>query len=80
MRHYYWRAGKVRKLKEGVDHKEYERKHPDAVAINQPPTTEDMESWVMGDGMCEALDGCSVEPDGTCPHGLPSWLIAYGVV
>lgn len=26
----------------------------------------------------EATDGCTVEPDGTCPHGYPSWLIQLG--
>ena len=25
-------------------------------------------------------DGCMVEDDGTCPHGLPSPLIEYGVM
>ena len=28
----------------------------------------------------DALDGCSVEPDGRCPHGYPSWLVALGIV
>lgn len=32
-----------------------------------------------GDGVVEALDGCRVEPDGTCPHGLPAWTVALGV-
>lgn len=26
-------------------------------------------------GICEATDGCRVEPDGYCQHGCPSWLI-----
>ena len=25
-------------------------------------------------------DGCEVEPDGTCPHGFPSVLLAYGMI
>lgn len=25
-------------------------------------------------------DGCEVEPDGTCPHGHPSILLAIGVI
>ena len=33
-----------------------------------------VETWVF-DSMCEALDGCTVEHDGTCPHGAPSWLM-----
>jgi len=28
----------------------------------------------------EAIDGCRVEPDGTCPHGAPSWLIQLGMI
>jgi len=28
----------------------------------------------------EAIDGCRVEPDGTCPHGAPSWLIQLGLM
>ena len=31
-------------------------------------------------GGCEALDGCRVEPDGECPHGSPSILIARGIL
>lgn len=27
---------------------------------------------------CE--DGCEVEPDGTCPHGNPSILLAMGII
>ena len=27
------------------------------------------------DGYCEATDGCTVEPDGYCPHGHQSWLL-----
>lgn len=32
------------------------------------------------DGICEATDGCSVEPDGICEHGHPSWLVKLGYV
>ena len=39
-----------------------------------PPSVEQLEQWFM-DGICEATDGCIVEPDGTCPHGCNSWLI-----
>lgn len=27
---------------------------------------------------CE--EGCEVEPDGTCPHGCPSVLLAFGLM
>jgi hypothetical protein len=32
------------------------------------------------DGICEATDGCIVEPDGTCEHGCPSWLVRLGFI
>jgi len=38
-----------------------------------------MEDW-HADGGCEATDGCWVEPDGTCEHGKPGWLVVLGVV
>ena len=28
--------------------------------------------------MCD--EGCMVEPDGECPHGCPSWLIAARLI
>lgn len=33
-------------------------------------------------GTCPAVcpDGCIVEPDGTCPHGKPSILMALGLI
>ena len=36
-------------------------------------------AWTV-DSVCDALDGCTVEHDGTCPHGFPSWLRAVGLV
>jgi hypothetical protein len=31
---------------------------------------------------CEAAcpNGCWIEPDGTCEHGQPSWLLALGMI
>lgn len=43
------------------------------------PGMDDLEYW-MFDGVCEATDGCIVEPDGTCPHGHVSWLLYLGVI
>lgn len=43
------------------------------------PTREDIEEWFM-DGVCEAVDGCRVEPDGHCPHGAPSWMVILGLI
>lgn len=28
----------------------------------------------------EATDGCSIEPDGTCPHGHVSWELFWGII
>lgn len=77
MAQYIYRAERVRKLKEGVDVKEYLAVHPDAYRIHKPPCTATLEEW-HNDGGCEAIDGCWVEPDGTCQHGKPSWLMAMG--
>jgi hypothetical protein len=35
--------------------------------------------WIF-DGVAEATDGCTVEPDGVCPHRHPSWLLRKGLV
>lgn len=32
------------------------------------------------DGGCDATDGCWVEPDGTCEHGHPSWMLRLGLI
>lgn len=44
-----------------------------------PPTYDELISMIM-DGLCISTDGCKVEPDGTCPHGYPSWLIQLGLI
>ncbi len=76
MSNYYWRANQVRKLKDDANPAEYQAKHPEAIKICRPPTPATMERWENEGGYCKALDGCHVEPDGDCPHGLPSWLKA----
>ena len=43
------------------------------------PTRAEIEEW-LDEGRAEALDDCIVEPDGTCPHGSPSWLIELGLI
>jgi len=45
------------------------------------PDWEDLVQWER-DGGCEAAcpDGCWVEPDGTCPHNRPSWLVYYRLI
>jgi hypothetical protein len=44
------------------------------------PSLEELQRQVEEDGGCEATDGCFVEPDGTCEHGQPSWLLALGLI
>ena len=43
------------------------------------PSVATMEHWLF-DGVAKATDGCTVEPDGHCEHGKPSWLIVEGVI
>lgn len=45
----------------------------------KPPTVKTMMRW-MSDGVAKAVDGCRVEPDGTCQHGSPSWLLKLGII
>jgi len=47
----------------------------------EPPDLETLMEW-EAEGGCEAAcsHGCWVEPDGTCPHGQPSWLLKLGMV
>lgn len=43
------------------------------------PDPADLSEMVF-DSICEATDGCTVEPDGTCEHGHPSWLLHFGLI
>jgi len=43
------------------------------------PDLEELQDAVL-DGVCETTDGCTVEPDGTCEHGHPSWLLHLGLI
>jgi len=40
-----------------------------------------LETLVL-DSVCPAMcdEGCEVEPDGRCPHGCPSMLLALGLI
>ena len=44
------------------------------------PSLEELHSQVEDEGGCEATDGCWVEPDGSCEHGRPSWLLVLGLI
>lgn len=50
-----------------------------AEATPTPPDLETLMQW-ESEGMCEATDGCVVEPDGRCEHGHPSWLLELGLI
>ena len=45
----------------------------------EAPTIEQLTEW-MNDSVCEATDGCLVEPDGTCEHGKDSWMLVLGYI
>jgi hypothetical protein len=48
------------------------------------PSLEELQRQIEEDGGCEAIDGCFdacfVEPDGSCEHGQPSWLLVLGLI
>lgn len=46
----------------------------------EEPDLETLQEWMEDDGGCEATDGCWTDPDGTCPHGHPSWLLRLGLI
>ena len=71
--------GRVRTLKEGVTFDYFQAKYPEAVKVCRVPSIRTLEEW-SNDCGCEAIDGCWVEPDGTCQHGQPSWLLAMGMI
>lgn len=68
----------VRTLKEGITLAQYQEKHPDAISV-KVPCVSTLEKWSSDCG-CKAIDGCWVEPDGTCQHGFPSWLLALNYI
>ena len=50
----------------------------DVEALDAPDLPTLMQ-W-LDEGVCEATDGCLVEPDGRCTHGYPSWLLELGLI
>jgi len=54
------------------------KRNPDLFTTDEPDT-ETMQEWVS-EGIAEASDGCTVEPDGICPHGAESWLLILGMI
>lgn len=49
--------------------------------ISDPPNLETLMQW-DAEGGCESAcpHHCWTEPDGTCPHGNPSWLLKLGLI
>ena len=47
--------------------------------FNPVPSMEELEEYAY-DSVCETPCGCSVEPDGHCEHGTPSWLLVIGLI
>ena len=74
----YSEARGVRTLKEGITLEAYQVLCPGAVKVHKPCDAK-LTAWA-NDGGCEAVDGCWTEPDGTCEHGLPSWMLALNLI
>jgi hypothetical protein len=64
-----------------------ETKNPKRIKVREVAEREGMnmeelmEEYALSDTVpacCE--DGCKVEPDGHCPHGCPSILLAMGII
>ena len=47
--------------------------------VSKSPSLATLERW-MFDGIAKATDGCTVEPDGFCPHGHASWLLTLRLI
>lgn len=59
--------------------------HGDRASWPQPTDEEpDMEDYMhdsmFGDEGSYATDGCTIEPDGVCSHGHPSWELWWGII
>ncbi|MEM3554229.1 MAG: hypothetical protein QXU79_00190 [Candidatus Micrarchaeaceae archaeon] len=78
-----WRA--KWKVKEEVSPHEYVEHVRQAADFFLPlkasdvPDWEVLEEW-LEEGIAESIDGCSVELDGHCPHGWPSWPLVMGLI
>ena len=76
-------TGKLHTVKDGITLEQlkadgYFIRHPDAIIVKIPASFT-LRKWDDA-GICKAVDGCTVEPDGICQHGYPSWLLALGMI
>ena len=55
-------------------------KFPKPTDPDGPPSMEELEDWIFDVELPRATDGCTIEPDGICPHGHPSWMIRMGLI
>ena len=77
----------IGRLRSGVNFADFCKKHPNSsihkitydININDPKQMDKLQNMVF-DGTCFTPDGCIVEPDGSCEHGLKSWLLIYGLI
>ena len=49
------------------------------VQVEELPSMQELTAW-NEDGICETPTGHRVEPDGTGPDGVPSWLRALRLI
>lgn len=47
--------------------------------VHELPSMEELEEW-GSDSLCDTPTGHTVEPDGTGPDGVPSWLRCLGLI
>ena len=52
---------------------------PWQLEVDDLPSLQDLMAW-NEDGICETPTGHRVEPDGTGPDGVPSWLLALRLI
>jgi hypothetical protein len=71
-------AEELTKRSESQEEDETESNPCDPTDYEQP-NLETLMEW-EAEGGCEAIDGCWVEPDGTCMHGCQSWLLVLGLI
>lgn len=58
---------------------QYEKLSPWKREVKSLPSFETLQAWEH-DGICETPTGHSVEPDGTGPDGVPSWLRVLSII
>lgn len=74
----YSKSRGLRTLKPGITLEQYQTKYPDAIKCCKPSFSR-LEQWEEN-GTSRTPCGCTVEPDGHCNHGNPSWLLIMGMI